>query len=271
MNSRSIAAIAIICCLLASVPVQADKAGIVPGDTFSYSYEILTTYATPNGPNQTSITTAVLQISVHSVNTTGDVGEFGYTESVPVFNGTTGTDVNTSALNFTTIFNPYNNESYTGNIGFWPVINTDVEPGNRTNLVLHTTYTFSNDTGDYNYTGDVFFNLTVSRPAGLIDVNMSERAYPINDSVPAVDFDMKYNAMSGVMESYAEYANIYSIVEKIFYYNLVSFSPPSRANYSWAFYVVAAVIVVRAAVEVARRKSAPEKKKAKMREKFASK
>ncbi len=266
MSKSSLAVLMFVCCLLLSTPVQADTAGIRPGTSFSYSYDIVTTYKSPNG-NVTSETTAVFQISVTSVNTSGSVGQFGYTESVVSLNGTIASS-GYPETNFSTIFNPYDNESYFGNLGFWPVINTDVQPGSVRNLVLSHSYTYYNGTVYKRYDADVLVNFTVSRSGGLIDVDLWERTLPVKAHQLPLVTRMEFNATTGVMTGYAEYTNLFSIVEKEFFYNLVSISIPVKTNYTWVAYVALGFVAVVAAVGVVRRKSKQERKKERLKEKF---
>ncbi len=267
LNRRSFAALFVVACLLAAVPVQASTAGIKPGDAMTFDYTILTTYSSPNG-NVTDSTSTSFQVLVTSVNVTGSLGQFGYTESLLEFN-TTVLQSGTSADNFTTFFNPYDNQSYTGNIGFWPVIYTDVKSGTIKDLELSETYTQNTTSGVATYVADEYVNATIWRSDGLIDLNMSLKV-PSGSStpLPAVQFRIQYNGTTGVMQSYAEYANIYGSVEKILSYNLVGFSETKLPSYNWVGYVVLAAAIAVVAYAVVTRKSGREKKVARLREKY---
>lgn len=267
MSKSSLAALALISFLLLSLPVQADTVGVKPGTSLSFNYDIITTYGTSNG-NVTSETTANFLIGVTSVNTTGAVGQFGYTESVNTLNGTTESST-TPATNYTTIFNPFNNDTYFGNLGFWALIDTSVQTGARTGMVLSHSYSYYNGSTYTNYNADVLANVSVVRDRGLIEMNLSEIPDTANYTKLPVITRAKFNATTGVLISYTEYANIYSIVEKIFYYNLVSFSEPATpASYLWVAYVVVGLVAAIAVVQVARRKPKEARKRARVKEKF---
>jgi hypothetical protein len=244
-----------------TVPVQANTVGVSAGDSMVFKFTMESTYKSPNG-NITSVTTAQEQISVQSVNTSTSLGEFGYALTVNSVNSTTQTSI-TPVSNFSTIFDPYNNLTYAGNLGFWPIVYTDVKGGAMSNLEVNETY---NVNGTLQYSADVFFNFTVARRGGLIGVNMTMLPTLGGTTVHSI-FRMSFNAATGVLENFTDYANIPPI-EEILSYNLVSFTIAKAPDFAILLYIVVGAIVVVAAVEVARRKSPSEKRNAKMREKF---
>ena len=248
--------------MLLSGSAQAYSTGIKPGDSMTYYYTIFTTYATANG-NISSTTTVEFQVNVLLVNTTTPVGSFGYTENILSLNNTAVTNT-TEVKNLTTIFNPFDNRTYTGNIGFWPVIYTDLPPKSVENMVLNESYNDYNGSGYVGFSAADYINASLTRSGGLIDVNLSIAPIPLGET-PAV-FHITYNGTTGVMESMTQYVNVE--VEKVFTYNLVDFTtPPKSYTYliGYAIVGVAAVVIV---VELVRRKSKEERRDARVREKF---
>ncbi|MGD0146892.1 MAG: hypothetical protein ABSB53_08615, partial [Nitrososphaerales archaeon] len=118
-------AFAILLLTLAPGVAVARTMGISAGVSVVFSYQILTTYKTPNGNYTTTIDN---QFTVDILEVNASRGEVWYTESINVFNSTTQT-TGTPVSNTTTIFDPYDNESYLGNIGFYPFTYTDLLPG----------------------------------------------------------------------------------------------------------------------------------------------
>jgi hypothetical protein len=261
---RRVLGVALVAILTLAMPVQARALAISPGDSLVYSYSILTTYATPNG-NVSNTFTSQEQISILKVNTSAPLGEVGYTETLLNFNGTQET-TSTSSSNFTTIFDPYNNLTYLGNIGFWPFIYTDVQAGSRRNLEISASYNNSTVT----YHANQYVNASVARASGIIGVNVTLLPSLARNSTahPAI-FRMHYNATTGVLKDYVEYANIFSIYEKIFTYRLVSYIHPAPPSYWFVTYVVVGAIAVVAAVAILGRKSAAERRGARIRERLA--
>ncbi len=256
--------LAVVVTLLLTGAVQAHTAGIVPGDSMTYSYSIFTTYATPNG-NISSTSTVGEQIDVLTVNTAGSLGDFGYSLNVISLNETAITN-STEVKNLTTIFNPFDNLTYTGNLGFWPVIYTDLSPGSVTNLELNETSNDYNGSGYFTVSTAYHINASLAKSAGLIDVNMSITPLPVNYEIPPASFYMRYNATTGVMESMKQVTEIE--VEKVFTYTLVGFSTPPP-NYTYLVgYAAVVLVAVVGVVELVRRKSKKDRKDAKMREKF---
>jgi hypothetical protein len=234
-----------------------------------FSYSVLSTYG--SGHNQTTVTTAVEEVSIVSVNLSASLGEFGYTFTMLNINGTNQTaSAGPAAVNFTTIFDPYNNLTYTGSIGFWPVIYTDVRAGSVKDVELNQTYTAPNPSGSgtMTYNAVQYFNATVTRANGIIDVNM--HILPLLESnQTGSGLMMNFSATTGVLERMVDKVNVLSPIEEILTYNLVSFTQPASLNLSFVPYVLVAAVVAVVAFELARRKPKAERKKAKLREKFA--
>lgn len=233
-----------------------------------FSYEIYTTYATPNG-NVTNISTNKFTVDIFSVNVSAPHGEVGYAETVQEFNSTT---VTSSSLfeNFTTIFDPYDNFSYMGNIGFYPFTYADLPNGSVHNLGVNITVTnvpYGNGTATLSSVQ--YVNATVARSPGSIDVNLTTVASP--GEMPSV-WVMRFNSTTGVLKYAKTTTNLESDIEKIFTYALVSYShasPPPPSSPSLLPYLALVVVAVVAAVlVVARRKSPRERKVERMRERL---
>ncbi len=241
------------------------------GDVMVFDYKVVTTYATPNG-NVTNYFSTKQTITILAVNPNATIGEIGYSSAITELNGTSQTTP-TSAKNFTTIFDPYDNMTYIGNIGFWPVIYTDVRTGSVRNLEVNESYYYPSVNGSVSYSTAQYVNATVSKGAGLISVNMTllpsqeNMSSSVNSTQPVV-FRMKYNATTGVLQDYSEYANIVTIIEKIFTYHLVSFTRPAKFDWWFLPYVAVGVVAAIVVVEVLRRKPSSERRKDRVREKF---
>ena len=254
--------------LLLLLPGQAlaKTAGISPGDSMVYSYEIYTTYASPNG-NVTHISMNQFTVNILSVNASAPQGEVGYTQSITEFNNTAVTVTNSSyySENYTTIFNPYDNLTYMGNIGFWPFTYTDLAVGSVKDLNL--SYTIVNipvSSGSSTFTVVQHINGTVTKSPSSIDVNMTLVAYA--GSHPS-SITLSFSSATGVLEYCRITTNLISEIEKIFTYHLLSFTSPKGLGYI-PYLAIAAVVAVVVIVAVVRRQSPREKKAARMRERL---
>lgn len=204
--------------LLLLVPVASGQTpvtrtiGISAGESVVYSYQILTTYRTPDG-NYT--TTIYNQFTVDILEVNASRGEVWYKETLNMFNSTTET-TQTPVSNVTTIFDPYDNESYLGNIGFYPFTYTDLLPGTgHINITVPLGGLGLNGTVK---TGVQKINASVARPSGLIDVNYTVFGFSGQSPMPTV---MAFDAMTGLLETGVTKANVFG-VEKIFTYHLLS-------------------------------------------------
>jgi len=237
--------------------------GVQANDTFSYDYDVFTTYATPNG-NISSTQYNQLTISVLWTNSSRPLGEAAYSEVITELNGTSVSSP--SAIeNTTTIFDPYNNDTYLGNIGFYPFVYTDLRAGSPHNLPVSLTV---GNTPSGDLTGTQEVNATVARDSGTISVNFTIFS---SASTPPSQTSMRYNATTGVLMEGTTYTHFFG-VEKNFVYTLISsgYSPSGILNPDVQILVVAGLIVVIALVGVWRVTSSREKGKfAKARRKMA--
>ena len=241
--------------LLAPAFAVGRTTGIHPGDTAVYSYLIDTTYTAPGG-NVSNTLYNEFTININSVNAT--IGEVGYTITVTIANSTEVTTDNVS-FNFTTIFDPNDNESYLGNIGFLPFAYTDLQAGPVRNLGIK-------------FSTQSYVNGSVVREPGLIDVNftiMSDLSGNLSSRVAKEA--LKFNATTGLLESGWGAARIYYTVWRYGTYKLLSYKQHAEGfNIDPMIVVVALVVVVvaLAVMAVVRRKTPREKKVAQMRERL---
>ncbi|GEM_PF-730702 len=234
--------------------------GISAGVSVVFSYQILTTYKTPNG-NYTATIDNQFTVDILEVNASR--GEVWYTESINVFNSTTQT-TGTPVSNTTTIFDPYDNESYLGNIGFYPFTYTDLLPGTG-HLNITVPFRGVPGTNGTVKTGIQRINASVARPSGSIDVNYTIWDVPTTPPILTV---MKFNATTGLLETGVTKANVFG-VEKIFTYHLIGYSPPPRRfDYSLLLYALLAGIIVFAAYSLATRGTRRERKVTRMRKRL---
>ena len=260
--------IAVVALLLLPGPALAKTVGFSVGDSMVFSYERLSTYATPNG-NVTSVSMNQFTVVITSINASAPHGEVGYTETIQEFNNTVQT---TSSLyqNFTTVFDPYDNDTYLGNIGFYPFTYADLPDGSANNLGINVTLT-DVPIGNGSVVSSVQrINATVARSAGSIDVNLTTIGYTGEE--PS-HWDMRFNSTTGILEYGRTTVNVISDIEGIYTYNLVSYTHHSSQNLSFLPYLAIAVVVVIAVVLVAQavvgRKSPREKKEERMRKRLA--
>ncbi len=231
---------------LASAAQPAGKTGVVPGASLAFTYEIYTTFETPNG-NTTSIQNNNFTVHIVSVNQSAPYGEVGYTISVGLYNNTAVTNstlLAPSAENFTTVFDPYENLTYLGNIGFWPWTYPSLASGSVTNVGVNTIVT---NVTEGNVTGEVvstqYFNATTARGDGNIYVNLTQSAF---QGAKLTDYVTRFNSTTGVLEYFQEKNNLIGTVEKIFTYRLVFYDLPT--SYAIIWYFAGAVVVVAVAV-----------------------
>lgn len=266
MRSQVLLCVAVAVLLLMPGPVGANTVGIAPGDSMTFAYQILTTYLAVGG-NVTNIQNNQFTVNILSVNQSA--GDVGYTVSISEFNSTTETNSSLTAPspeNLTTIFNPFDNYSYLGNIGFWPFTYTDLKAGNATNLELDVTITgVPVANGSIAVHSRQHVNATVARSPGLIDVNLTILAFA--GSHPSTDA-LRFNSTTGVMEYSREDTDLFADIQKVFTYTLVSYTKPAPLNLWFVPVLAVAVIAIIAVLTVVRRKSPRERKGARMRERL---
>lgn len=250
--------------LVSSAPhdAAARTVGVQPNDSFVFSYTVFTTYATPNG-NKSSTQYNQLNLAVLWTKTATTLGEVAYSELITEVNGTV-VSTPSAVQNVTTILDPYDNDTYLGNIGFYPFTYTDLSAGSAHNLPVSLTV---GDTPSGDLTGVQQVNSTVARGAGTISVNFTIFS---SASTPPSQTVMRYNATTGVLMQGTTYTHFFN-VEKNFIYTLISSShaPTGIFNPDVQILLVAGAIVVVAVVSVWRVTSSREKRKfAKARKKM---
>ncbi|MDA4116851.1 MAG: hypothetical protein OK455_00710 [Thaumarchaeota archaeon] len=268
MCSKKGAAVAatIALLLLSSAPrgAMARTVGVSPNDSFVFNYTVLTTFSTPNG-NQTTLQHNQLKVGVLWTNTTSPLGEVAYSEAITELNGTNVNNPSTFQ-NTTTVFDPYDNDTYLGNIGFYPFAYTDLKAGAANALSVSLTVT-GIPGGDL--TGAQEVNATVSRPPGEIDVNFT--IFSSGVTAPPSQTVLRYNASTGVLTSGTTYTHFFS-VEKNFVYTLESSTHESGAGVPNAnlIIILASVAVVIFAFAALRKitSSRPKGRFAKARQKI---
>ncbi|MGD1055568.1 MAG: hypothetical protein ABR867_05765, partial [Nitrososphaerales archaeon] len=225
MRSSLIAvSLALAVLLLAPGPALANTVSLTPSDSAVYSYEIFTTYATPNGNFSSSIMNQ-FALWINAVNATGPVGEAAYTENLTVYNSTVVNPPLTNR-NVTSIFDPFNNLTYWSQpwIGWYPFTYTDLHVGKVVNMGVNVTVTgIPTGTGNATQSGIERVNATISRSPGLINVNFTmgfgvSPGQTSQNSTFALT-TMSFNSTTGWLISRVTYANAFG-VEKIFTYKL---------------------------------------------------
>lgn len=242
--------------LLVPEPALGRTVGIRPGDIAVYSYKIDTTYITPYG-NVTNTYYNEFTIKIDSIDTEAKVGEVGYILTVTIANSTAVTEGNVVS-NFTTIFDPYDNRTYVGNIGFLPIAYTDLQAGLVKNYRIK-------------WTTRSYVNSSVWREPGLIDVNftiMSDLSGNYSSRIAKIA--LQYNATTGLLESGYGAAVTYATVWRYGYYKLLSYTRPADFSVNPMIIAVTSGIVVAAIVAIVfvGRRTPSEKKVARMRDKF---
>lgn len=265
MRLCKVASVALLILLLTPGVTVARTTGISGGDSVVYSYQILTTFREPSGPNNTSTIDNVFTVDILGVNTTAPLGFVDYTEIVNVFNSTT--EVTTTGVsNATTIFDPSNNDTYLGNIGFFPFIYTDLKQGTWNGLGVKLPITGApGNNGTITVPGQTQrINASVIRASKSIGINYT--LYDLTDA-PPIHTVMNYSATTGVLQYARTWANVFS-VEKILTYNLISYNQPFRPNLTILWYVLLAAIIATVAYSVATRGTRRERKVARMRKRL---
>ncbi len=256
-RNGAVAALAIAALLVTSFTPRdawARTVGVQANDSLVFDYTVFTTYATPNG-NQSSTQNNQLGLTVLWTDTTKPQGVVAYSETITEVNGTQ-VSAPTAAQNTTTILDPYDNDTYLGNIGFYPFTYTDLKPGSANDLSVSLAVA---GTPSGTLTGVQEVNATVGRESGLISVNFTIFA---TGSEPPSQTVLLYNDTTGVLTQGITYTHFFN-VEKNFIYKLVSFghAPTGIFNPNVQILIVAAVIVVAAVATVWRVTSAREKGK----------
>lgn len=268
-SSAGLLILLLLLCLVLVEPklVSARTVGVAENDSLTYDYTIHTTFKTLNG-NTTTDQLNRLTLDILSVKPQAPLGEVVYTETITLLNNT-AVSGSQPAENVTTIFDPYNNDTYLGNIGFYPFTYTDLHAGNVKGLKL-----FVNVTGTGTSLGYVSstqtINASVYRTPSQIDVNFTTLAGP---HLPISLTALEFNSTTGFLTHGVTYTHFFGI-EKDFIYDLVGYAipPPSRSGYSEYVIigVVVAAVAVIAVVAYVRRPSPRERKAERIRKRLGA-
>lgn len=242
--------------------------GIAAGDRAVFSYEIYTSSpSTVLGENFTTDVFYNTTITFTSVNVNASLGYFGYEERVDLLNQktinetvTNETTFSTSTLknNVSTIFDPYDNNTYLGNLGFFPVAYTNLLNGSTH---LQVTATVNETTGSPQ-------NITASVIRTKASIGINFTVNPWVGALPWTSYSV-FDPRTGLMERTDVYTHFFG-VSKYFHYRLLNFTPASNNHvYLYAEIFAFGAIIAVAAVAIARRKPETARKAAKMREKFS--
>jgi len=244
---------------------SARAVGIAENDSVTYDYTIHTTFSTPNG-NTTTDQHNRLTLNILSVEPQAPLGEVVYTETITLLNNT-AVSGSQPAENVTTIFDPYNNDTYLGNIGFYPFTYTDLKIGHVNDLKVFVNVTGVGTTKGYLNTTQTI-NASVYRTPSLIDVNFTLLAAP---NIPPSLTVLEFNSTTGLLTQGETFTHFFG-VEKDFIYHLRSLviAPPPRSGYSGYVIigVVVAVVAVIAVVAYVRRPSPRERKAERIRKRL---
>ena len=261
MALSSLIGVAFVILLLVPGATAVSTVGISSGDSVTYAYQYVTTYKIPPSGNYTSVTKYQFTLGIDSVNATQGVVEYSITVSEA---NNTLVATQTAATNFTTIFNPYDNESYLGHIGFYPFIYTDVQPGTKPDLRITLPLNGVPGINGSVSGGTRLINATVMKTPEAINVNFTIFNIPHTNPILTI---LTYNATTGLLYSWKE--DVYTLgIEKIFSYQLLSFSQPSRPNLIIFLYAGLAVVAFIIVYSVATRGNRQERKVSRIRKKF---
>jgi hypothetical protein len=194
-TSKSSFCVLLLLLLLAEVPaVVASSSPVRTGDRVTYNYSNALIEPLPNGTIYRQAYLSKFSLDVLSVGTSTVPGIIEYTLSYATYQNATVTQTTaTGSVNFTYIFDPYDNRSYLGTLGFYPFIYTDVSAGSKEGIVVSQVIT-----GAPNGTisGANRINVTVSRPDSYIDVNFTAKA---GVQTQASQTYLRFNATDGVL------------------------------------------------------------------------
>jgi hypothetical protein len=244
--------------------------GFGVGDVATYEFDaqVITTNVTLTIPpvtyNTSSVSTNQFSLKVTGSDTSGSVGRVGYIETNLVTAGhTLSSPVQT--VNTTAIFDPYNNYTYLGRLGFYVFTFSDLRAGNVTNLKVITKV--PGPKGNLLTTWH-FVNATIDRTASAIGISMVVRTN--STSIPPWHAKMSFSADTGVLSSGTIVFHAFNRYN-IFNYTLVDYT---LAGPSFLFIVpylaVAAAAVAIVAFLARRRKPRAQRKEDRMRERFGS-
>ncbi len=267
MLRTSVIAITLAVLLIVPGSAAGRTIGLAAGDSADFSYKVyivtsvsdiggVITYA--NALNFESQFT----VNIVSVNMSSAIGDVGYRETVTEVNGTAVTATASAGYNLTAIFDPYNNNTYLAQIGFWPFAYTDLAAGNATDLPVSLILSGGNITTPQKVVNRV--NVTVFRNPGSIEANFTVSA---PGSQPWWGL-MQYNTTTGLLYNGTIRATAFGTT-RLFTYQLLAYNHPTPLNLSFVPYVVfVPIIIVIAFYVLVNRKSHKQQKDDRLRKRF---
>ena len=196
MQAHSLLALALLGILVVPGFTSGANLWISAGDSVTFVYDIHKITLTIVGSkifNETTTQKNLFTLDVLYLNRTGTIDAFAYRETIPVFNSSTLSTARVGQ-NLSAVFNPYDNNTYTGKLGFYPFTYTNLPSGSVRNLnVTVALLNYPGFNGTIQVTSKV--NATVTRDPRYIYVNCIV-AYP---EVKPFYMAMKYNATTGIL------------------------------------------------------------------------
>lgn len=129
-SRSSAAAVFIVLTLLSSPANSGSGVAVRAGDRVTYDYTQTLVEPLPNGTTYRQAYVSRLTLDVLSVSNSGIPVSVDYTLGYTTYHNVTVTQTSSQgSLNSTYLFDPYDNETYLGALGFFPFIYTDVAVG----------------------------------------------------------------------------------------------------------------------------------------------
>jgi hypothetical protein len=200
--------------------VNASTPGITGGAEVTFDYRTSLGYPLPNGSYYLQTHDNQFTVNVASVDNSYPPGIITYKETFTLYNDTT---VDQSVSGTTPFFDPYDNKTYVGSIGFYPFAYTDIAAGSIDNIPVSLAIN-----GPTNVTSTTVnrINATVSRSGVNIIVNITVRS---GSQLPLSHTNLNYNATNGVL-LYGETDYALLGTDRRFVYTLSSYTPGSGAG-----------------------------------------
>jgi len=204
--------------LLAGLPaVVASSTPVRAGDQVTYNYSQALVEPLPNGTIYRQAYLSKFSLDVLSVAESTVPGVIQYTLSYSTYQNATVTQTAvTGSINSTYIFDPYDNMSYLGALGFYPYIYTDVPAGSKDGILVEQQITGA---PGGTISGANRINVTVTRPDSYIEVNFTAKA---GAQTQASQTYLRFNATNGVLIYGITKVNLLA-VERDFIFQLYSY------------------------------------------------
>jgi len=220
--------------LLTGLPggVNANSTGVQAGTIISYDYLTTLGYLLPNRSSIHHAQDSSFSIAVESINGSSSPKSFDYVETFTKYDNSTTSQV---ASGLTYFFDPYDNVTYLGALGFYPLIYTDVPSGTVEGLKLVASATTSSGTQRASQS----VNASIARSGGVIEVNYTETfagtSLAFNNLI--------FNATNGVLTHGETYVN-FAYTTRGFIYTMLSIQKTSTPIPLLLWLVPTAFVVV---------------------------